>query len=171
MTAATAIHGLVEGQALPLVTLTVAPSQVNALGHLRASEYVRLFDEANTSFYTATGLGDENLIHGNTSSFLMDLHTCYLAELRAGDAVRIAAQVLDVDGKRLRIIYQMTTATDGRLAATCELAIINMDMGTRRPVAWSAAQRTIFAVLTAAHDSIAAPPQAGRAIGALAHKP
>ena len=125
MNATPDIHGLTAGQALELVSLTVAKSQVNALGHLRASEYVRLFDEANTTFYTLTGLADENLIHGNTSSFLMDLHTCYLAELRAGDTVKIAAQVLDVDARRLRIFYRMTAATDGRLAATCELAIIN----------------------------------------------
>lgn len=164
------IPGLDKGRPLEVATLTVSKSQVNAVGHLRASEYVKLFDDANTAFYVLAGLADANLVHGDTTSFLMDLHTCYLAELRAGEAVHIAVQVLEVDVRRVRLIYALTTATDGRLAATCELAIINMSLSTRRPVAWSSSQQAIWSELTAAHDAMPRPPQAGRAIGPLTPK-
>src|SRR5690606_25292637 len=90
MTSPPVIPGLVTGRPLEVSTLTVAKSQVNAVGHLRASEYVKLFDDANTAFYVQTGLADENLVHGGTTSFLMDLHTCYVAELRAGETVHIS---------------------------------------------------------------------------------
>ena len=89
------IPHLVSGQPLELVTLTVSKGQTNALGHLKASEYVRLFDDAVPVFFTATGLADQDLRHGETSPFLMDLHACYLAELGAGEAVRIAAHYLE----------------------------------------------------------------------------
>lgn len=170
MTSSPVIPGLVAGRPLEVSTLTVAKSQVNKVGHLRASEYVKLFDDANTAFYVHTGLADENLVHDGTTSFLMDLHTCYLAELRAGETVHIGAQVLEVDARRVHLIYQMTTAADGRLAATCELAIINMNMATRRPAPWSAVQQEIWKALTAAHGDMPKPPQSGRSIGNLAAK-
>ena len=161
------IAGLVDGEPLPLHQATVAPSQVNALGHLRAAEYVRLFDDAIPVFFPLTGLADQDLRHGTTSPFLMDLHACYLSELRAGEAVSIAARHLDHDARRARLILTMEAVADGRRCATCELLLINMDISARKPVPWSATQTAIWGQLKAAHASLPPLPQAGRAIGAL----
>jgi acyl-CoA thioester hydrolase len=162
-----AIPGLTAGAPLDLHTATVAKSQTNALGHLKAAEYVRLFDDAINLFFPLTGLADEDLRHGNTSPFLMDLHTCYLSELRPGEAVRIAVRHMEHDARRARLILVMTAAADGRMCATGELLLINMNMITRKPEAWSATQAAVWEQLHAAHQSLPPLPQAGRAIGAL----
>jgi acyl-CoA thioester hydrolase len=158
---------LYSNQPFELVTLTVAKSQTNIYGHLRASEYVKLFDEAVPVFFTATGLADGDLKHGETTPFLMDLHACYLSELGAGEVVKIAAHHLGHDAKRARLMLTMHAVADGRLAGTVELLLINMGIGTRKPAAWSAEQEALWAELKAAHASLPVMPQAGRAIGAI----
>lgn len=162
-----AIPGLVVGAALPLQRATVARSQVNALGHLKAAEYVRLFDDAIPVLFPLAGIADKDLRHANTSPFLMDLHACYLSELRPGETVEIAARHLDHDVRRARLMLTMDAVADGRLCATCELLLINMDVIARKPAPWSAAQLIGWDALRVAHASLPVLPQAGRAIGPL----
>lgn len=162
-----AITGLTDGQPLELLKARVQAGQTNAQGHLRAAQYVQLFDDAVMVFFPLTGLADADLRHGETSPFLMDLHTCYLAELRAGDAVTIKVQHLEHDARRARLIMSMHDDSSGRLAATTELLLINMGLTSRRPAPWSPEQLAIWQSLRAAHQSLPAPAQAGRAIGSL----
>ena len=174
-----AISRLTVGHPLPLIDASIADARCNVLGHMRAAEYVALFDDAFLEFIRLTGLTGADLRHGTTTPFLLDLHATYLREVKPGDRVNIACQVLDQDERRARIILLMdliptadrtaaqTPDPRSPLAATCELAILNMDMAARRPVPWSPAQLPIWAELKAAHASIPAPPQAGRAIGPL----
>jgi acyl-CoA thioester hydrolase len=169
---ASAILGLEMGAPFVVHHATVAKSQVNALGHLKAAEYVRLFDDAINLFFPMTGLADADLRHidlrhGDTSPFLMDLHTCYLSELRAGEAVVIAARHMEQDARRARLILTMTAAADGRLCATGELLLINMSLAARKPAPWSAIQLALWGELGAAHAALPVLPQAGRAIGPL----
>jgi acyl-CoA thioester hydrolase len=164
------IAGLSAGQPLDLHDATVSKNQTNALGHLKAAAYVQIFDDAIMVFFPATGLADGDLRHGETSPFLMDLHACYLSELSAGETVRIAARLLDYDAKRARLMLTMTAIADGRLAATCELLLINMHVEKRKPAPWSVAQMPLWATLASAHKDLPLLPQAGRSIGPLAHK-
>lgn len=177
------IHGLQSGQPLLLLETAIEAERCNILGHMRAAQYVALFDDAFLEFIRLTGLTDQDLRHGTTSPFLLDLHATYLRELKPGDRVAIAVQVLAQDQRRARVILTMHVLADAgggaaagtgpeamasrTLAATCELAILNMDMAQRRPVPWSVTQAPIWAELMAAHATLAAPPQAGRAIGPL----
>ena len=167
----TAIAGLVAGAPLPLHQATVARSQVNALGHLKASEYVRLFDDAIPVFFPLAGIADGDLRHVNTSPFLIDLHACYLSELRPGETVQIAARHIEHDARRARLMLTMDAVADGRLCATCELLLINMDVVARKPAAWTATQITAWDRLRTAHASLPLLPQAGRAIGSFDPKP
>ena len=156
-----------SGQPLPLIKAEVYVEQTNALGHLKAVEYVAIFDDATVDFFTKTALTDGHLRHGETSPFLVELHTCYLKELGPGERVATTAQVLDHDVKRARVILSMTALGDHTLVATCELAVINMGLTDRKPVPWSSAQGEIWSTLRAAHASLPDLPQAGRSIQPL----
>ncbi len=163
------IPGLTDGAPLALLAATVESRRCNVLGHMRAAEYVALFDDAFLAFIRITGLTGDDLRHGTTSPFLLDLHATYLRELSPGDDIAITAQILDADDRRARVILlmQQVTGAAPALAATCELAILNVDMAARRPVPWSPPQAKIWGALGRAHASVAMPPQAGRAIGPL----
>lgn len=167
MTTAT-ITGLTSTEPFIVHHATVSKSQTNALGHLKASEYIRLFDDGINLFFPRTGLADADLKHGETSPFLMDMHTCYLSELRAGEAVVVAVQHLDHDARRARTILTLRAETDGRLCATTELLLINMHIGDRKPMPWSPRQVSLWNTLKTAHHALPVLPQAGRAIGPLA---
>ncbi|MBV1692862.1 MAG: thioesterase family protein [Hyphomicrobiales bacterium] len=160
------VEGLRPGQPLALLSSRVRPDQTNAQGHLRAAQYIAVFDDAIEVFFPLTGLADAQLRHGDASPFLMDMHTCYLAELRAGDEVSVVMQHLGHDARRARLILTMLGPA-GTPAATTELLLINMGLSSRRPVAWSATQQALWSELAAAHASLAVPAQAGRAIGAI----
>jgi acyl-CoA thioester hydrolase len=159
---------IAAGGPLPLIEASIEARRTNALGHLRAAEYVVLFDDAIMAMFPRLELTDASLLYEGTSPFLMDLHATYLRELRAGARVAISAQVLDVDQRRVRLILLMHEAAGGSACATCELAIINMDLAARRPVPWSAAQAATWTALRVAHAGLPVPAQAGRAIGPLA---
>lgn len=169
------VPSLQAGTPLRLIEAEVGAERCNVLGHMRAAEYVALFDDAFLEFIRLTGLTGLDLKHGTTTPFLLDLHATYLREIKPGDQVAIAVQVLDQDARRARIILLMhhrgqastAPAPQPSLAATCELAMLNMDMQEKRPVPWSASQQLIWAELRAAHATLPMPPQAGRAIGPL----
>lgn len=124
---------------------------------MRAAEYVALFDDGFLDFVARTGLTDSNLLHAGTSPFLLELNARYLRELRAGDQVRIAAQVLGADERRARLLLTMHVEPSGAAAATCELSILNMHLATRRPTPWSPAQAAIWAALAAANVRLTQP--------------
>jgi acyl-CoA thioester hydrolase len=134
---------------------------------MRAHQYVALFDEANTAFLCGAGLTDAELRRENTSPFLMDMHVCYLKEVRGGSDVALAVQVLGYDARRARVILMMQVLPGSVLAATCELAVLNMDLVTRRACPWTPDQMAIWRRLADEHADLPTPPQAGRAIVAI----
>ena len=113
------IEGLSDGQPLELIEVGVTAERTNVLGHMRAAQYVALFDDAFLAFIAKTGLTGPDLRHGTTSPFLLDLHTTYLKEIGAGERVSIAVQILDFDQRRARIILSMLLLPQRQLAATC----------------------------------------------------
>lgn len=148
-------------------TRRIEEDWANVIGHMRAHQYVALFDDANTAFLSGAGLTDASLRNGSTSPVLTDMHVCYLKEARPGDEVAFSAQVLGHDERRGRLILTMRVMPADVVAATCELAILNLDLDTRRPCPWLAGQAAIWRQLTAAHAALPVPPQAGRGIGAV----
>lgn len=161
-----AAFAIVDGKALELLETGVDPAWVSALGHLRAAQYVALFDDAIMVMLPGLGLVDGKLRHGTTSPFLSDLHATYLREVTGGERLRITGQLLGLEAKRARIMLAMDVA--GAPAATCELLIVNMDLAARKPAAWSPAQAAIWSRLAAAHAGLPPPPTAGRAIASPA---
>lgn len=149
--------------AAPLVLqhVRVRPEWLNASGHMRASQYVVLFDEAIQPFLARIGLSNPREV--GAAPFLLEMHTCYQRELRSGDEVRISVQALGMGGKRVHFIMFMR---DGRedVVATTELAIVNVTLESRRAQSWTRQQQDTLTALMSAHAGLPVPPQAGRAI-------
>lgn len=148
-------------------TRRIEESWANVIGHMRAHQYVALFDDAMMAFLSGSSLTDGTLRNGTTSPVLTDMHVCYLKEVRPGEEVAFFAQALGHDERRGRVMLTMQAAPAGWLAATCELAIINLDLRTRRPCPWSAEQMATWQRLANEHAGLPHPPQAGRGIGAI----
>jgi acyl-CoA thioesterase FadM len=150
-----------EAAPLGLHRVVVRPEWLNASGHMRAAQYIVLFDEAIEGFLVRTGLSSAP--EAGAAPFLMEMHTCYQRELRAGEEVDISLQVLGVGEKRLHLIMFMQKEGND-IVATTELVIVNVALESRRAQCWTPQQRDTLAALVGAHAKLPAPPQAGRAI-------
>jgi acyl-CoA thioester hydrolase len=149
--------------AAPLVLqrADILPEWLNASGHLRAAQYIVLFDQAIEAFLAHIGLSGAQ--DSGAAPFLLEMHTCYQKELHEGDEVCIEVQALGVAEKRVHLIMLMRTAA-GEIAATTELAIANVALEGRRAQPWTARQRDTLAALMRAHSELPTPQQVGRAI-------
>ena len=146
---------------LPMHRVSVRPEWLDYSGHVRAGQYVILFEKATEHFLARAGLAGAGEL--GAAPFLLEMHTCYLRELRLGDEAQISVQALGAGDKSLHLIMFMHTEAD-ELVATTELAIVNVSLDTRRAQSWTPEQRHTLTALVSAHAALPVPAQAGRAI-------
>ena len=134
-------------------------------GHMNVAYYVLVFDHATDVFLDHIGLDDAHREATGDSVFVVEAHVTYDREAMEGDMLNVTTQVLDCDAKRMHIFHRMHANGGGEVIATNELMILSVNLETRRtsPLADTVAER--LGALAARHQTLAAPPQAGRKIG------
>jgi acyl-CoA thioester hydrolase len=132
-------------------------------GHLNLAYYLVLFDTATDALWDQIGLGPELRTTGLTT-FAVESHILYRAELVAGDSVVVDAQILGLDAKRLHVAHEMRRVADGAEAALQELMFLCVDLGTRRVKPWPDDLRAGLERAASAHAGLAAPSWVGRRV-------
>jgi acyl-CoA thioester hydrolase len=133
--------------------------------HLNMAYYVLIFDHATDVFHDSLGLDKPYRVETNCSTFAVETHTSYVAEVLEGDEVSVKTQLLDYDEKRLHYFHRMYHAEKGFLSATTEVMTVHVDLGIRKVVPMSETIRQKAADMMAVHGDFPAPDQQGRAIG------
>jgi len=151
---------------LSLHAETVRPEWIDYNGHMNVAYYLLAFDHATDAFFNFAGIDDAYRRRANCSTFAVEAHITYERELRAGDPMRFATQLLDFDDKRLHFFHAMHHAEEGFLAATSEWLSLHLDMTARRVTAMPEALLARLGAIRAAHDGLPRPPQVGRVIRA-----
>lgn len=144
---------------------TVLPEWIDWNGHMNVGFYVVAFDKATDTLCQQFACGYEYTRDRIGMTFVLEAHVTYDREVKEGDPLRITTQILDHDAKRLHYIHCMYHATEGYLAATNELMLMNIDYETRRSAPWPDWAMDRIGKLAAAHKALPVPPQAGRLIG------
>ena len=134
-------------------------------GHLNMAYYVLIFDHATDVFHDSLGLDKPYRVETNCSTFAVETHTSYVAEVLEGDKVSVKTQLLDYDEKRLHYFHRMYHAEKGFLSATIEVMTVHVDLGIRKVVPMSETIRQKAADMMAVHGDFPGPDQQGRAIG------
>lgn len=134
-------------------------------GHLNMAYYVLIFDHATDVFHDSLGLDRTYRLETNCSTFAVEIHTTYLAEIHEGDEVSVTTQLLDHDEKRLHYFHRMYHAEKGFLSATNEIMTVHVDLGVRKVVPLSAGTRKKATALFDLHRDLPAPDQQGHTIG------
>ena len=145
--------------------LDIPPEWTDQNGHMNVAYYVLAFDRATDAFYDQLGIGRSYFERERRSLFTLAMNVDYLAELFAGDTVRIVSRLLDGDHKRIHYFHEMHHATKAYLAATNELLAIHMNMTTRRSEPFPPELQTRLDETRSAHASLPLPPKVGRKIG------
>ena len=133
--------------------------------HLNMSYYILIFDHATDAFHAGLGLDKAYRLASDCSTFAVETHTGYLAEVLEGDEVCVTTQLLDFDEKRLHYFHRMYHAEKGFLSATTEIMTVHVDLGARRVVPMPETIKSRAADLFAGHDALPRPERAGRRIG------
>lgn len=144
---------------------TVREEWTDYNGHMNLAYYVLVFDHATDAFYPTVGLGEDYKKRTNGSTFAVEAHITYDAELIAGDEVYCTTQLLDFDEKRIHYFHAMYHADKGYLASTTELLAVHVDLNSRRVAPMPDEIQDKLAAALEQHRALPRPKQAGRVIG------
>ncbi|MCB1433189.1 MAG: thioesterase family protein [Alphaproteobacteria bacterium] len=147
-------------------TQQVEDQWIDYNGHCNMAYYNVLFDRAGDEAFAAVGLGPDYVKERNASFFTLESHNTYLAELHAGDSVRIETQFLDCDAKRVHYVQQMFHAKEGWLSCVTELIVMHVDMAANKKSApFPPDVMYKIAAMREAHGHLSVPPQVGHKMG------
>lgn len=133
-------------------------------GHMNVGYYVVAFDQATGEIFDNFGLPYEYTKLGIGMYFVLECHVNYEAEIKEGDVFRIESQILDHDHKRLHLFHTMFDNRDGKLVATNELMLTNIDYASRRSAPWPSWAKERIDGMAALHAPLPRPRQAGSVI-------
>lgn len=146
-------------------TMRVEEAWMDYNGHLNLAYYHVLFDRALDEAFGVVGLGPDYVAERRASYFAAEAHVLYRRELKAGDAVRVTLQLLDIDEKRFHVYLEARHAREGWTAATSEMLSLHVDMSTRRVTPFPDEILGNLEVMRAAHARLPRPDAVGRVIG------
>jgi len=134
-------------------------------GHMNMAFYNVVFDKGVDHVFDGLGIGAAYMSETNGSCFTMEIHVTYAQEVVLDDPLRVTAQLIDADQKRLHLFLQMFHAEKGYLAATMEQMVLHVDLKERRAAPMPESIQTSVQSLREAHDKLDIPPQVGSVIG------
>jgi acyl-CoA thioester hydrolase len=137
---------------------------IDANDHMNLAYYTVLFDYATDALFDAIGIGRQYKEATGNGTFVVETHNLYERELLLGDRVRVATQILGIDGKRLHLAHEMFMLAGGKRVATQELMYVHVNLSTRRVAPFPDGVRERVAAAAAAHAHLPLPPWAGRRI-------
>ena len=149
----------------------IAPQQhvqdgwIDYNGHMNVGYYGVAFDLGFDPFLEAMGLTHEYRDREMVSTFTVESHITYQAELMRGEAFRVETQVVGYDAKRVHIFQRMIKASDGALSATVEWMVLHMDMKTRRVAPWRPEALNNIQSWYRAYKELGEPAELNRVIG------
>ena len=145
--------------------MQVEPQWIDYNGHLNMAYYHVLFDRAVDEVFSLVGLNRDYVDTRHASTFTAECHVLYKRELTESDQVRVTAQLIAFDDKRLHYYLEMRHATEGWLAATSENLSLHVDLTSRKVCPFPADILANIALMKAAHSMMPLPATIGRIIG------
>jgi carnitine 3-dehydrogenase len=142
----------------------VVPTEwVDYNGHTNDSHYMQITSEAGDRFMRLIGV-DEPYLQSGRSYYTVESHLNFIAQSHAGDHLRVTAQLLSHDTKRLHI-FTVVQLDDDSVVATAEHMMLHVDAAVGKSSPASPEIQAKLAEIAALHDLLAKPAEAGRAIG------
>ena len=143
----------------------VRPEWVDYNGHMSEAFYALVFGFTTDAFIDLIGMDSDYRESSGTSLYTLEVHISYLQEVREAEPLTTTTQLLDVDHKRAHLFHAMYHAEDGRLLATEEAMMLNVDTVEARSTPFAEDVASRLREISEAHADLPAPEQAGRPIG------
>lgn len=134
-------------------------------GHLNMAYYAVMFDRAADELFEHFGCGQDYIKRSNCSAFILETHTSYANELKAGEKVRIENRLIGADAKRVHYVQSMFRAESSYLACVMEVMASHVDLTSRRTAPFPPEIAARISAIVNAHANLPLPPQVGHVIG------
>jgi acyl-CoA thioester hydrolase len=148
----------------PSIEIAVRPEWIDYNGHTNMAYYVFMFDKATDVLFDALHVGQAYRRDTDYTMYALESHGTYERETKLGDKMRIVAQLLDADTKRIHFFLRMTMADGGEQVATFEMVVLHVDLAGPRAAPFPAALQAGIDAMLAAHRALPVPPEAGRKV-------
>ena len=132
------------GEGIAVAEARVRPEWIDINGHMNVAYYILAFDLAVDALWQQAGITQHYIEERELSTFAVESHVRYVAELKEGDPYHVRSHILAIDDKRLHQRQYMFHATEGFLAATAEWLNLHVDLGIRRVTPWPDEIRDAF---------------------------
>ena len=145
-----------------LYEITVPAEWTDYNRHLTESAYLLIMGESSDAFFRFLGVDDAYRQEGR-SLYTVETHLRNLREAHEGEHLRLTIQVLGIDAKRLHILHEMYSVTDG-LVATAEQMLLHVDMRAGKAIAFPGHIARRLREIRTAHAALPVPAYVGRSI-------
>lgn len=140
----------------------VKPEWIDVNGHMNVAWYVLIFDLAVDELWAEFGITDEYIRETNGSTFAVDCHITYQAELLENDPYIVTSQILAYDEKRIHHFQRLYHAETQVLAATAEWMNLYIDLGSRKVSRWPEWILANLAKITSRQSEFTMPDEVGK---------
>lgn len=114
---------------------SVAAWECDQYGHMNVQFYTARFSDAAASVLLAAGFGRKAFVEQRLGIAAVQSDLKYLAELHAGDLIRMESGVTHAEGRKLRFHHRLYNAESGQLCMTADVFGLCLDLETRKSVA------------------------------------
>ncbi len=115
----------------------VAAEWIDINRHMNVAYYTLAFDLGVDALWAKFGLTRESVAATGGSTFAVECHLTYQAELEEDQRFLITSEILAYDAKRLHQFQRMYRETDAALVATCEWMNLSVNLEVRRVAPWA----------------------------------
>jgi acyl-CoA thioester hydrolase len=133
-------------------------------GHLNDACYVIVFSKAIDNLMDIVGLDKKNRDEHQISIYTIQSMIHYLCEVGLNEPLRVEAQLLDSDNKKLRVFFTMLHGETAVELATMETLLLHMDMSSRRSAPFLPHSQSIIDEIQQVHSELPMPALAGKSI-------
>lgn len=110
----------------------VYPKEIDHMGHMNVQYYTTRFDEATWHLCSVVGLTPDYMRNEHKGMAALEQLIKYKSEVLAGTLLVIHSRILEVTGKKIRILHIMYDTVSMQEKASCELLGIHIDRNTRK---------------------------------------
>ncbi|MEM8788287.1 MAG: thioesterase family protein [Pseudomonadota bacterium] len=143
----------------------VRPEWIDYNDHMNVAFYVVAFDTAvDWMLENLLGIGESHVKRAHQGPYALQSSIHYLDEMLQNELFDFRALMVDADTKRMHFILEMLKA-DGRVTATYEQLIVNVDLTTRRSAPYPDWAQARLARMVADHAGAPRPAQFAQALG------
>lgn len=111
----------------------VDPSDCDFLGHMNVSRYFAACSDGVFAIQSEMGLTAADMRSGRRLSFaVVSAQSDFLAELAAGDAIRLETSIVEIGSKSMTFRHRLLRSEDDKIAFETVFKCVLLNLETRR---------------------------------------